>query len=256
MNLITIKKQDPSAGTTPNEKTSAEKEGKPESEIADIHSAFSFVGESLNRLFSTDAPWDSSLSWKAPLAIFSPAAFLLIGLSGCSQRAPEFPVSDPKVQECIRRLDDPDPAQRDKAAFELRAMGTLAAPAIPRLIRALKDPSEGVRGQAARTLGSIGDASVVSELMRALRDSDWMEKIQVILALADLGEKAAAAVPQLILALKGEFPEIRSRAARALGNIGMKSSSALPELTILATSDPNKRVRDEAKKAISKIKNE
>jgi hypothetical protein len=63
------------------------------------------------------------------------------------------------VPEVTRMLNDPQPAQRIRAAGILARIGPDAQPAVPVLITRLHDPDEGVRKAAAHALGQMGPAA-------------------------------------------------------------------------------------------------
>ncbi|MCU0662327.1 MAG: HEAT repeat domain-containing protein, partial [Myxococcota bacterium] len=72
--------------------------------------------------------------------------------------------------------------------------------------------------------------------------------------LADLGAEAKDATLALIETTKHEDLETRLAAIRALGKIGQADPAVLPALEQLS-KDENKRVLDEAKKALTEVKN-
>jgi HEAT repeat protein len=118
-----------------------------------------------------------------------------------------------------------------------------------------KDP-EIVRG-AALALGNIGGAEAdeaVRVLQRALADGDRLTRIQVSAALANIGEGAAPAIPELIRALDDKDAEIRRNAAFALSRIGPKAAIAIPVLARhLHLDETNKDVRKFCAEALERM---
>lgn len=117
--------------------------------------------------------------------------------------------------------------------------------AVPGLLDALHDDDPRLRAAAAKSLGEIGDAAAVPELLRAMNtDPDGNIRWQASGALSKIGE---AAVPGLAEALKDEDWKVRRSAAEALS--GMREPSALPAL-IEAMTDRNDVVRQAVATAI------
>jgi HEAT repeat protein len=118
-----------------------------------------------------------------------------------------------------------------------------------------KDP-EIVRG-AALALGNIGGPAAdeaVGELREALAKGDLLTRIQASAALANVGQGAAPAVRDLIVALDDKEPEIRRNAALALSHIGPQAASAVPALARrLRPDETNEQVRTYSAEAIAEI---
>lgn len=104
------------------------------------------------------------------------------------------------------------------AVFALGELRHLAESAIPSLYQLLKHHSELVRRAVVEALGMIGRPvdQVVDGLIHCLRDSDMQVRFMAGLSLSRLGPAAAAAVPQLELALNDENRYVRAHAAEAL----------------------------------------
>ncbi|MFB0560443.1 MAG: HEAT repeat domain-containing protein [Candidatus Lokiarchaeia archaeon] len=131
-----------------------------------------------------------------------------------------------KEESSIRALSDPSPRVRIAAAEALGRNGSSRA--VEPLINALEgDPSPRVRMIAAEALGKIRDTRSVEPLIKALKDR--------------------------FLEFGKNFYEIRSEAALALGEIGDKRAV---EHLIDALEDTVKSVREAAKQALEKIKND
>jgi HEAT repeat protein len=118
-----------------------------------------------------------------------------------------------------------------------------------------KDP-EIVRS-AALALGNIGGKEAdeaVRVLRQALREGDVLTRIQASAALANVGEGAVPAVPDLIHALDDKESGVRRSAALALSRIGPKAGAAVPALTKhLHAAETNEEVRKFAAEALAQM---
>lgn len=101
--------------------------------------------------------------------------------------------------------------------------------------------------------GVLVRAADTAELIQAISSGELAARVQAIDHLAQLGPKAAEAVPKLTELLADEAPAVRSHAARALGMIGEAAQPAVPKLVKLV-ADRNQLVRREAVMALGKIK--
>lgn len=207
---------------------------------------------------------------QAALAAFEPLGVpLLVYLLGsCSERdaciatvglsasgkdgAPAVPALIATFQRGSLRL-------KVKSAFALGCIGPDAAPAAPALV-------EGLYGnaylEAANALGRIG-AVAIPELSRAVRDADstvvgpfgTAKKVReyALLALQNMGPRAARAVGLVIETLNDQDTEVLRRAIWTLQSIGPTAAPALPRLGEL-TRHEELGVRQTAKSAIAKIR--
>lgn len=122
------------------------------------------------------------------------------------------------------------------------------AAAVPGLLDALHDEDMRIRIAACKTLGDIGHASAVPELLRIMtRETDANIRWQATGALSKIGE---AAVPGLMEALHDEDWKVRRSAAEAM--YGMHEPSAVPGL-IEALIDKNDVVRQAASGALESM---
>lgn len=120
--------------------------------------------------------------------------------------------------------------------------------AVPGLLDALHDDDPRLRAAAAKSLGEIGDATAVPELLRSMNtDPDGNIRWQASGALSKIGE---AAVPGLAEALKDEDWKVRRSAAEALA--GMREPSAIPAL-IEVMADRNDVVRQAVANALESM---
>lgn len=134
-----------------------------------------------------------------------------------------------------RQLADADPSVVLPALHTLAGM---AETSVPVLIEALKDPKS--RYWACLGLAEIGAAAspAVAPLTRLAAEGEIDERLQAILALAAIGEPAAAtAAPALVGALESPDKSLRFPAAYALG----KTRAAAGDLAL------EKAVADEDK---------
>jgi HEAT repeat protein len=134
-------------------------------------------------------------------------------------------------------LTSPDPAQRAKAACDIREHGSDGAPLIPSLVALLGDASPVARDvcghrtwrfgrfedlttpgeQAASALVSIGERSV-EPLLAALKSPVWIARKHATWGLGALGDERA--LEPLLRALADENGAVRAEAAWALGAMG------------------------------------
>lgn len=93
---------------------------------------------------------------------------------------------------------------------------------------------------AAAPAAAAAEGSSVDALRATLaRATDGRERVLAIDALADLGPRAKAALPELLAATGDADPRPRWHAARAIGLIGEDAISALPTLVkLLGDADP------------------
>ena len=117
-----------------------------------------------------------------------------------------------------------------------------------------------VRYTAAYALGKIGPAaSAADPLLRKLADSknELLATVAIWAALKinphdrDL---FGMAVPKLLGALQDEAELVRLEVAVALGEIGPAAASTLPVLEMLAEDDPSRQVRAAAQAAVGLIR--
>jgi len=91
----------------------------------------------------------------------------------------------------------------------------------------------------------------VAKLLKTGKES---ARTQAAAVLGDFGAKAKGQVPDLILALKDEDPQVVATSCWALGQIGSAAANAVPFLTDLIEKQKDEGVRQAAKDALEKIK--
>ena len=111
----------------------------------------------------------------------------------------------------------------------------------------VKDSREEVRLEALEASEAMAkgapEEEQLSELKEKLRDLNMYVRSDAADALAQMGKKAAPALPDLRRALKDSHETVRLSASYALGAMGKEAAPAIPELkealTSWHTSDPN-----------------
>ena len=138
------------------------------------------------------------------------------------------------VEPLVQLLTSEHEWTRMNAAFALGEMDSAAAAAVAALSAALEDESHYVVRVAANSLGVIGERAPVEKLGQLLGAArpGWEEEknwgwsvrnavnITAAMALARLGERAAAAEEELIGALRDPFAQVGFFAVQALNRIG------------------------------------
>jgi HEAT repeat protein len=107
------------------------------------------------------------------------------------------------------------------------------------------------RHEAFRRLSEIG-APAVPALVDLFEENGIAASGDAFNALANLGPRAASAVPRMRALLKNENPNLQRRAAWILGTIGPAAEPAVPDLVRLVQL-PDPRLREVAAKALSQI---
>jgi HEAT repeat protein len=163
----------------------------------------------------------------------------------------------PKAKDAVPALEK----CADSSSLHLRTVSTWAMAKIePKnesrqldaaslLAAALGSKQPQVRQAAARGLADLKPSLglVLPGVRNAMQIPDQQTAENAAEALASLGEPA---VPELIVALKIE--RIRPTVAKLLGQFGPKAKQAIPALK-KAADDPNRAVRDAAKKSLKAI---
>ena len=187
-----------------------------------------------------------------------------------------------RVEQLILYLTSSEPADRQYAVGQIRAIGPGAEAAVPALVALLCDTEPSVRLSTSEALVKIG-VGAVPALIDATRHPEPTVRRIVTSTLGRLGPAARAALPALtellsdpvpdvrckapgalvsiagpetgvvlalIKALEGQDSAVRGESARALGRLGPAAQAAIPPL-LEALRDP--AVRWRAMKALSKI---
>lgn len=125
-----------------------------------------------------------------------------------------------------RQLADADPAAVLPA---LHTLADLEEDAVPFLVEALQDPKS--RFWAEVVIAEIGEeaAPAVAPLVTIATEGSVEERVQAILALAQIGKPAAVAAPQLVAALESPDDSLQYVAAYALGQLKAAEGDAALE---------------------------
>ncbi|MHC4974504.1 MAG: HEAT repeat domain-containing protein [Planctomycetota bacterium] len=120
------------------------------------------------------------------------------------------------------------------------------------ILAALQDPHPHVRREAVEQLAHADPEvdGVVAGAVAALHDEAFVVRLDALSALADFGEHAAPAVPELIRLLDDSV--LRDNAMRTLGKIGPPAKAAQPKL-VAALEDTDRDIRYEAADALRRI---
>jgi HEAT repeat protein len=138
------------------------------------------------------------------------------------------PRAVPAIVELTKSSDE---FARWEATRALRLIGAGAVRGEARLLELLSDPTASTRVEAAHALWKIRPRKAAFDtFIRGLRDPDEFARAEAAAALAELGEEAAPALPDLVHALGDSSASIRGAAAKAIGRIGPRAKSAVPTL--------------------------
>jgi len=147
-------------------------------------------------------------------------------------------VSQKTVLAWLEDLRSNKPAVRAKAAYALRFLDGDADRVLAALLHAIHDRDPAVASAAIGSIALIGPAateSALREIVESSTDNNSTIRMAALAALSDIGVRG---VPALVSALKHRDPQTRERAAGSLRNLGPKAGAALPAL-VIATRDVN-----------------
>jgi HEAT repeat protein len=158
--------------------------------------------------------------------------------------------AEPAVEKLIERAFDKDPLVRRAS---LRGLRLIKAPPEKTRPLFLKMLESGDLAAVLPTLQSI--AEVGDDAIGPMRDVLKDEKLcyWACLVLAEMGEKAAPAVPELTEVLSHQDPDVRMRALLTLGTIGKGAAPAIPAIAKLLDSDSFEAVQFSAAFALGAI---
>ena len=167
------------------------------------------------------------------------AAAYSLGIIGFEQAIPALRIA----------AQDRDSTLRETATL---ALGYLRDPGVFEAQCAkLQDVKSGDRMSAIAFLGRIGDPRALDPLIALLRDT--AEPYEVCKRVVEsLGRFGNVAVPPLTAALQHASPKVRARVVDALG-MTRDQTAVAPLFAVLAVSDDNSGVRDEARWALRRI---
>ena len=151
---------------------------------------------------------------------------------------------DPRaVGPLVCLLRDTDRAVRQAAIGALTAIGE---PSVPVLGLCLSDPQPDVQEAASSVLAAIADERVLTPLIDALVNHDWIVRMHALKGLGRI--KDARAIGPMIPLLQDKVKAVREEATIALAEIG---DAALPSL-LEALKHPEWLVRLHAVEALGK----
>ena len=154
-------------------------------------------------------------------------------------------------------LTSTDRNAREMASMFLGQLGPDAEAAQESLVATLNDESSFVRVNSASLLSifNVETERVSAVLAELLSHADVNIRLTSAVALGNLGESAAPALPALTAALQDEDPRVRSAAASTLGAMGAAAQPARSSLAELER-DPDSGTRQAAVTAIGQIDRE
>ena len=148
----------------------------------------------------------------------------------------------------LAKLHDKDPRVQSAAVRGLLELDTPPEKLAPELTRCIVECEQSMVPEMLNVLAASGEAGIPA-LIAALERP--CARGQAAIALERLGPKAKAAVPQLIVALSDEDPEVRREVLYALGEIIQNSGPVDPAI-IAKLDDPDMRVRTTAAYALGR----
>lgn len=177
--------------------------------------------------------------------------FLLLVVGGAAQDAPTRS-PNPRAQELLRQLEEPDAARRLSAVTALGHLPRSEAQTLaPAVAARLLDADADVRLAAAEALGHLkADPALLEVLARELGRGDVPLRRAIVKTLRGLGPAAAATIPAVAAVLDHADPDLRADAAQALGGLGGGSEAAVRALSG-ALRDVAWRVRARAVRALA-----
>lgn len=190
---------------------------------------------------------ETSMSLKHVIRILTTQVVLTLAavLSGSAANAAE-PAVQPSVTELATQLQAADAAMRLQAAEALASRGEAARPAAANLVQAVNDEDPEVRAVAIAMLGQLAAEPATAMPALAARLSDETDTrrgpIWVIVG-SSLGRYGRAALPHVTPALKSESAAACRGALLAIDRMGQEASTTVPELiVILQRNDPEIRI--------------
>jgi len=138
--------------------------------------------------------------------------FLASFFAAAASAQDDPPDKKDKVPDGLKALRDPDPNVRIRAAQILGSLGKTSRFAVPELREALKDKDGRVRVRVAEALWKIEQTSpsiLLPVLEAALYDKQVSVRALAPSVIAQLGPKAKAALPSLLVALRDREIDVR-----------------------------------------------
>ena len=170
---------------------------------------------------------------------------------------PQAQAASPSLAAALKETED-DVDLRTEIQFALAGAGAIPESAVPSLIKSLGMEDQEVRYSACYALGKMGPAAKAANdaLASLVKDEDEFLRFSSVWALVKINPTSVKvvnfALPVLTNALGDEREHVRLEIAVALGDIGSAAKAALPSLRKLE-GDPSPRVAAAAKEAVAKI---
>jgi HEAT repeat protein len=187
---------------------------------------------------------DSSVRASAAFAVTS----LLRGLKECRINSGESMPGDsidPRTTiKALGEVLERDPAARPALLFCFHDLGPIDGPAPSVVLDALDDPERVMRVEALKAVAQFtrDNDNAVSALLREVdsyRGDPFYRRTTYNYQLREIAERlrtTTAIVPQLMIALESDNPDVRSIAALLLGGLGQRARSAAPSLIVTTTA--------------------
>ncbi|MHC5032120.1 MAG: HEAT repeat domain-containing protein, partial [Planctomycetota bacterium] len=151
----------------------------------------------------------------------------------------------------IAKLKSLHAAERRNAALALAQMGPEAVAAVPALLETLDDTNAMVRHAAMLALGGIRDPRGVAPLAKLLASPDERTRRIASVSLAEIGAPALPAVRNVLR--KSARSTARLAATHTLAELGHKAAAAVPDLEA-ALEDQAAAVRVGSARALLAVK--
>lgn len=166
------------------------------------------------------------------------------------------------LPQMLAAVTGDDPAFAARVQLAIAEIGPPAESAVPKLVASLDSPNDRIRHSAMYALGRIGPAAgkARAALEVALEKSEGFDRLAASWALVRIFPNEQKfleiAVQHLPKGLKSTDESVRMECCATLGEIGSKASSSIEHLMSCAHHDQSDLVREAAREAIEKIKNQ
>ena len=163
------------------------------------------------------------------------------------------------VPALVAAVSDPDVDTRLYAVWSLGKLGDPAG--VEPVLKASESEDPAVRKMAAYVLGQLGDKRAIPRLAVLAEDRTADVRWNAAIALAQLGDRTGlpvlrSMIDRAALQRQAELSSDQTEAAmiNALKALALlKDTETLPLVESLAKSDPNLRVRDEARRVLEGV---
>ncbi len=151
-------------------------------------------------------------------------------------------------------LEDASPRLRSAALTAIASMRELAVDSVPKILARFADVDSGVRDQAAKVAAFLTqqNESLLDAIRERLSAPRAVVRRQAVLSLSYLGEKAKAALPDIVAAARDSDPSVRQTAMDAFPAVAPASDDATDAL-IRGLDDADSRVKTAAVQGLGMI---